>query len=145
MSRSPEQQSPPEHGGITRRSFTVAAVSAATAALIQPAQAIRPMQALQSATVIGPQTAAVQDDKQAVASADAAMAKLSPGARAEVEVKLNNIFRRYGEHLNDGQKTDIRKVMAETQSGLEKMRAFPLDNGDLPATVFRVDRGSKNT
>jgi hypothetical protein len=33
--------------------------------------------------------------------------------------------------------------MAETQSGLEKMRAFPLENGDLPATIFRANQGSE--
>ena len=84
-----------------------------------------------------------QDDKSATASADAAMAKLSPSARAEVEMKVNSILRKYGERLNDEQKTDIRKVMAETQSGLGKMRAFALENGDLPATIFRVYRGSE--
>ena len=136
MSRSPEQQSLHEQVGITRRSFTAAAVAAATAALIQPVQAVQPVQALQPPKP-------VQDDKPAVAAADAAMAKLSPGARAEVEMKLSSIFRKYGDQLNDEQKIDIRKVMAETQSGLEKMRAFPLENGDLPATIFRVDRGSE--
>jgi len=116
---------------MTRRSFTVTAVAVAATALIQPVQAIQPALAVKPA----------QDDKPA--SADAAMAKLSPSARAEVEMKVNNIFRKYGDRLNDEQKADIRKVMAETQSGLEKMRAFPLENGDLPATIFRVQRGSE--
>jgi len=115
---------PPE---ITRRSFTVAAVSAATAALIQP-------------TTAG---SLEQDGKPSSAAAEEAMAKLSPSARAEVELKLTNIFRKYGDQLNDGQKIDIRKVMAETQAGLEKMRVFPLENGDLPATIFRADQGSE--
>ena len=141
MSRSPEQQSPPEHGGITRRSFTAAAVAAATAALIQPSKATQPVQAVQPVQALQPPKL-VQDDKPS-AAADAAMAKLSPAARAEVEMKLSSIFRKYGDQLNEEQKIDIRKVMAETQSGLEKMRAFPLENGDLPATIFRVDRGSE--
>lgn len=128
---------------MTRRSFTAAAVAAATAALIQPVTAIQPAQASQPATAIRPEKALAQDDKSATASADAAMAKLSPSSRAEVEMKVNSIFRKYGERLNDEQKADIRKVMAETQSGLEKMRAFPLENGDLPATIFRVYQGSE--
>jgi hypothetical protein len=146
MPDSPEQQSRQEQGGVTRRSFTVAAVAAATAALIQPVTAIQPAQTSQPsqpATAILPEKALAQDDKSAAASADAAMAKLSPSARAEVEMKVNSIFRKYGERLNDEQKADIRKVMAETQSGLEKMRAFPLENGDLPATIFRVYQGSE--
>ena len=141
MSRPPEQQSPREQGGITRRSFTTAAIAAATAALIQPSQAIQPVQAVQPVQALQPPKP-VQDDKPS-AAADAAMAKLSPGSRAEVEMKLSSIFRKYGDQLNEEQKIDIRKVMAETQSGLEKMRAFPLENGDLPATIFRVDRGSE--
>jgi hypothetical protein len=142
MPHPPEQQSKQEPSGITRRSFTAGAVAAATAALIQPTQATPPA-AARPATAIIPERPPVQDDKPATASADAAMAKLSPSARAEVEMKLNSIFRKYGDRLNDEQKTDIRKVMAETQSGLEKMRAFPLENGDLPATIFRADRGSE--
>ncbi len=110
---------PPE---ITRRTFTVAAVSAATAALIQPTTA-----------------GSLEQD----AAAQEAMAKLSPSARAEVELKLSNIFRKYGDQLNDEQKIDIRKIMAETQAGLEKMRVFPLENGDLPATIFRAGQGSE--
>ena len=57
------------------------------------------------------------------------MAKLSPAAQAEVEMKVASIFRKYGERLNDEQKADIRRAMAETQDGLEKMRAFVLENG----------------
>ncbi len=115
---------PPE---ITRRTFTVAAVSAATAALIQPTTA----------------SSLNQDDKPSSAAAQEAMAKLSPSARAEVELKLSNIFRKYGDQLNDEQKIDVRKIMAETQAGLEKMRVFPLENGDLPATIFRAGQGSE--
>jgi hypothetical protein len=131
MSDLQEPRSKQELGVMTRRSFTATAVAVAATALIQPVQAIQPALAVKPA----------QDDKPA--SADTAMAKLSPSARAEVEMKVNNIFRKYGDRLNDGQKADIRKVMAETQSGLEKMRAFPLENGDLPATIFRVRPGSE--
>ncbi len=115
---------PPE---ITRRTFTVAAVSAATVALIQPTAA----------------NSVRQDDKPSSAAAQEAMSKLSAGARAEVELKLSNIFRKYGDQLNDEQKIDIRKIMAETQAGLEKMRSFPLENGDLPATIFHADQGNE--
>lgn len=111
---------------ITRRSFTVGAAVAATATLL-PGNL-----AGQSTTT--PQT---QPD---------AMTKLSPGARAEVEMKVKEIFRKYGDRLSDAQKADIRKVMAETQDGLEKMRGFALDNGDQPATVLKLYRenGHKN-
>src|SRR5258708_734919 len=96
MSNSPDEQ-PSQNGqsGMTRRSFTAAAVAAATAVLIQPAEAARS------------QNPPVQNDKPAAASAqqaDASVAKLSPGAQAEVEMKVNSIFRKYGNRLNDEQK-----------------------------------------
>ena len=103
---------------ITRRSFAVAAAAAATGALL-PARESHAQSAASPAQS--------QPDP---------MAKLSPGARAVVETKLSEIFRKYGSRLSDEQKADIRKVMAETQDGLEKMRAFALTNGDQPATVF---------
>jgi hypothetical protein len=132
MSYSPDEQ-PSQSGqsGMTRRSFTAAAVAAATVVLIKPAEALQAEK-----SPVQPATALAQQ-------ADAAMAKLSPGAQAEAEMKVNSIFRKYGNRLNDEQKADIRKVMAETQSGLEKMRAFPLENGDLPATIFRAEQGSE--
>src|ERR1700694_4952539 len=88
MSYSPDEQpSKPDHGCISRRSFTAAAVAAATTVLIQPAGATQP------------EKLPVQGDKPAQ-QADAAMAKLSPGAQAEVEMKVNRIFRKYGHRLN---------------------------------------------
>jgi hypothetical protein len=62
--------------------------------------------------------------------------KLSAAARAEAEAKIQNIFRKYGDRLNEEQKADVRKSMLSTQEGLEKLRAFPLENWDEPATVF---------
>lgn len=107
---------------ITRRSFTVGAAMAATATLLPgnlPAH---------STAAPTPQTEPT--------------AKLSPGARAEVEVKVKEIFRKYGDRLSDQQKADIRKAMAETQDGLEKMRSFALDNGDQPAMVLKLYSGN---
>ena len=106
---------------ISRRKFTVGAAVAATAALLPEGQA----------RAESPEPAQSQSD---------AAAKLSPGARAEVESKVREIFRKYGSRLTDEQKADIRKVMADTQDGLEKMRAFVLDNGDQPACVFELYR-----
>jgi hypothetical protein len=105
-------------GPITRRSFTVGAAAAATAALLPGREAY------------------AQSTTPAQSKPDP-MAKLSPGARAEVEMKVGEIFRKYGSRLSDEQKADIRKVMAETQDGLEKMRSYALANGDQPATAFK--------
>lgn len=110
---------------LGRRQFALGAAAAATAALVRPGEALA-------------QSAANTPDLDQ--KTRAAMAKLSAKAQAEVEMKVANIFRKYGERLNDEQKADIRRIMAETQEGLEKMRAFPLDNGDQPADAFRAYR-----
>lgn len=108
--------SPPK---ITRRTFALGAAAAATTALI-------------------PEHVAGQSASAPAQPQTPAFSKLSPAAQAEVETKVQNIFRKYGSRLSDEQKADIRKVMAETQSGLEKMRAFALDNADQPATVLKL-------
>jgi hypothetical protein len=106
---------------ISRRKFTVGAAVAATAVFLPGSEG--------HAEIASP--AQSQQD---------AAAKLSPGARAEVEAKLKELFRKYGSRLSDAQKADIRKVMAETQDGLEKMRSFALANDDQPAAVFQLYR-----
>jgi hypothetical protein len=117
---------------LNRRRFALGAAAAATTALIRPVDALgqTPAQSLPTPLEL---------------QAQAAMAKLSPQAQAEVKVKVSEILRKYGDKLTAEQQADIRKVMAETQEGLEKMRAFALDNGDQPAAVFRAYRaeGSK--
>ncbi len=111
---------------LGRRQFALGAAAAATTALVHPGDLLA-------------QTA-VTGDHSVEAKTRAAMAKLSAQAQAEVEMKVANILRKYGSRLNDEQKADIRRIMAESQEGLEKMRAFPLENGDQPADTFRAYR-----
>jgi hypothetical protein len=122
---------------LTRRRFTLGAAAAATTALILPAEATS--QAAPQASSPAVELTPLEQQGQE------AMAKLSPPAQAEVEMKINSIFRKYGDKLSAEQKADMRRILAETQAGLEKMRAFALENGDQPATVFHAYRseGSK--
>jgi hypothetical protein len=116
---------------LDRRRFTLGAAAAATAAIIHPGEALA---LAKTEAQQAPQPASLQEQAQK------ALAKLSPSAQAEVEGKAAGLFRKYGSRLNEEQKTDIRRILAETQDGLEKMRAFVLANGDQPATVFRPYR-----
>jgi hypothetical protein len=127
---------------IDRRRFTVGAAAAAAVALIRPGETIEAAATPAQAQPASPQPASQAQDATASLEemARKAMAKLSPQAQAEVEMKVSEIFRKYGDKLSAEQKADIRKVMAEGQEGLEKMRAFVLQNGDQPATVFRLYR-----
>lgn len=122
---------------LGRRQFALGAAAAATTALALPGKAVLGHDLLVH-------TAASVDQSMDAQSLDkktrAAMAKLSASAQAEVEMKVASIFRKYGDRLNDEQKADIRRIMAESQEGLEKMRAFKLENGDQPADAFRAYR-----
>lgn len=119
---------------ITRRSFATGAAVAAAAALINPVEALAQGQ---------PQSLTPRADTPLAQKAQTALAKLGPESRAEVEMKVNEIYRKYGNRLNEEQKTDILRIMAEGQPPLEKMRAFLLQNGDQPATVLQLIHESK--
>src|SRR5579859_7278407 len=115
---------------LGRRQFALGAAAAATSALL-PGDLLA-----QTAVSTDQSTDAQSLDKKT----RAAMAKLSASAQAEVEMKVASIFRKYGDRLNDEQKADFRRIMAELQEGLEKMRAFKLENSDQPADAFRAYR-----
>jgi hypothetical protein len=137
---------------LDRRQFALGAAAAATA-LVLPINVL-PIKALPIKALPGnalpmdavsepvlpanlPATAGEDSNDDRIR---AAMSKLSPAAQKEVEMKVDSIFRKYGGRLDDDQKSDIRRIMAETQDGLEKMRAFKLENGDQPADSFAAYR-----
>jgi hypothetical protein len=121
---------------LGRRQFALGAAAAATTALIPKGNALT-IDALTQAAATGSQPL---DPQSLKAKTKSAMAKLSPSSQAEVETKVASIFRKYGERLSDEQKADIRRIMAESQEGLEKVRAFKLENSDQPADAFRAYR-----
>ncbi len=89
--------------------------------------------------------AVIPDHLLPVSEAPAALAmqqptepKLSPEGRAEVEAKVQAIFRKYGQRLTEEQKADLQRLVTEGQKSLELLRAFPLDNAEQPATVFEI-------
>ena len=120
---------------LGRREFALGMAATATTALIPKGNAVS-IDALA-------QTAVTAGDSSPDGKIRAAMAKLSASAQAEVEMKVASIFRKYGDRLSDEQKADIRRIMAESQEGLEKMRAFKLENGDQPADAFRAYRNGE--
>src|ERR1700749_3127864 len=120
---------------LDRRQFALGAAAAATA-LILPLDVLSEdalSEKVLPANLPAPAGEDSNDDK-----IRAAMSKLSPTAQKEVEMKVDSIFRKYGDHLSEEQKADIRRIMAESQDGLEKMRAFKLENGDQPADAFQA-------
>src|SRR6478735_446006 len=125
---------------LARRQFALGAAAAATTALIPKGNGLAIDVLAQAATT----DSQPLDPQSLEAKTKAAMAKLSASAQAEVEMKVASIFRKYGDRLSDEQKADIRRIMAESQEGLEKMRAFKLENGDQPADAFRAYRNDQH-
>lgn len=80
----------------------------------------------------------------AAANADSATGGAARGGKAavenqaEIESKIQAIFRKYGDRLSDAQKADIRRLVREGQKPLEAMRAFALDNADPPGNVLKL-------
>ena len=124
---------------LGRRQFALGAAAAATTALIPKGNGLA-LDVLAQAAAPNNQPL---DPQSLEAKTKVAMAKLSAPAQAEVEMKVASIFRKYGDRLSDEQKADIRRIMAESQEGLEKMRAFKLENGDQPADAFRAYRSEE--
>jgi len=65
--------------------------------------------------------------------------QLPPAAEAQAQA----IFRKYGDRLSEEQKADVKRLVAEAQKPAEALRAFPLDNSNEPAMVFRVYRAER--
>ena len=63
--------------------------------------------------------------------------KLSPESQAEMESRLQTVFALYGSHLGDVQKSDLRRIAADGQAALDRLRAYPTDNGDGPALYLK--------
>jgi hypothetical protein len=81
--------------------------------------------------------------KPATPSTERKEPQLSPAARAEAELKIQNLLRKYGDRLSAEQKAEVRKSLLQAQESLEKLRAFPLENWDEPAAVFRPLTGKE--
>jgi hypothetical protein len=64
-------------------------------------------------------------------------ANLSSESQSEVESRIQAILSEYGGRFSDAQKTDLRRLCKEAQPGLDRLRAYPVENGDGPALYLR--------
>jgi hypothetical protein len=62
---------------------------------------------------------------------------LSPESQAEIESRVQAILSEYGNRFSDAQKTDLRRLCKESQPVLDRLRAYPVENGDGPALYLR--------
>jgi hypothetical protein len=109
---------------ISRRDFARHAALAAAGIAALPAASLATAAELSARP---PETFPQADEK-----------KLPPASQAEVDAKLDVIFKKYGTRFSGAQKTDLRRLATEGQKPLEAIRAYPIENSDQPATVLKL-------
>jgi hypothetical protein len=73
----------------------------------------------------------------------AAAAEEAP-LEGEAQRQYQAILERHANQLSDAEKADIRRLLALGVKGVEPLRAFPLENANEPATIFRVWRADRS-
>lgn len=108
--------------GISRREFAKAA-------------------ALTTAAVLVPSALAQEQKPKAKEEKPPETPALSPQSQAEADLAYETLMRKYGRRFTDEQKADIKRLVVQQQSALDKLRAAKVQNSDQPATVFQIYRG----
>jgi hypothetical protein len=129
---------PPTDKPFSRREFARrAALGAATAAVL-PLREIVP-----DAGASAPQPA--QAPAQISAQNPAGAPKLSPQSQAEADFRFQAILNQYPDRFSEAQKTDLRRLCVLLQPPLDRIRAYGISNGDLPALYLKplVERDKK--
>jgi hypothetical protein len=62
---------------------------------------------------------------------------LSPEGQREADSRYQQILSLYGDRLDDAQKAHIKKMCADLQPTLEKIRKYNLENGNAPALFLK--------
>lgn len=119
-----------QRSGISRREF------ARRAALASAVGAFSPVDSLISRDPAAPESAPQESP---------GAPKLSPESRAEADARYESIVKVYGDRFSGEQKKDLRRLCYAAQSQLDRLRAFPIQNGDSPALYLKplVDRDKK--
>lgn len=68
----------------------------------------------------------------------AAQSPVTPGNQTGVDAKYANVLRKYGDRLSAEQRKRARETIIGHERMLARIRDFPLENGDAPATGFRL-------
>jgi hypothetical protein len=110
-----------KQSAISRREFARSAAMVSAAATLAPAN------------LLNAEPTASLPQPQQVLNAP----KLSPQSQAEADSRIQTILAQYGSRLSDAQKADIRRLATEAQPPLDRLRAYPTENGDGPALYLK--------
>lgn len=110
-----------KQSAISRREFARRAAMVSAAASLAPAN------------LLSAEAPASLPQAQQVPNAP----KLSLGSQAEVDSRIQTILAQYSSRLSDAQKADIRRLATEAQPPLDRLRAYPTENGDGPALYLK--------
>jgi hypothetical protein len=120
---------------ISRREFARRAAIVSAVASIAPAGAVSAE--LPSGTAQTPQPASPASPPAAQPQLPSNMPKLSPESQAEADARFQSILAQYGTRFSDEQKADLRRLCAVAQPQLERLRAYPVQNGDGTALYLK--------
>jgi len=119
----------PRKSGISRRQFARRAAVLSASASIVPAASV---------FADSLQTPPAQQPVETHSN-------LSPESQAEAEARYQQILSQYGSRLSAEEKASLREMNLVTQTSLDKVRAYSLENGDAPALYLKplVEREKK--
>jgi hypothetical protein len=118
---------------VSRREFGLGAAAAFAAAALSPAGVL----AADATSSAHTGHAGMPQDEQ--------QPELSPELKAEVDAKIQHIFAKWGDRLNDEQKKRMKDIVSGHVRMLQAVRAVKVTNGDAPASVLKLayPRGGK--
>ena len=70
--------------------------------------------------------------------------KLTPEGQAEADARYQLVLSRNGSHLTEEEKSTVKMACVFVQPGLQRLRAYPLKNGDLPALFLKPIVSGRN-
>jgi hypothetical protein len=93
---------------------------------------------LSSSSLLVCNTASVRESKPGDKTPDKAGGDLTPDQAQDVEARLANVIRKYGNRLSEEQRQHLRRILTYNERMLVSIRTFPLQNGDPPASVLKI-------
>jgi hypothetical protein len=63
--------------------------------------------------------------------------KLTPEGQEEADARFQLVLSRNGSYLTEEEKSTVKMACVFVQPGLQRLRAYPLKNGDLPALFLK--------